>query len=85
MEQPLLATKEKQKVTINAQDEDGQPILDEFEDPVVCQALVPLDPPVPGLDVYGPAAGILGGAGLASLGIFAVLLWRSRKMVVSGD
>ena len=79
MEQPLLATKEKQKVVFNALDEAGDPIVDDFEDPVVCKAHVPLDPPVPGLDVFGPPAGVLGGTGVAFLGIFGVLVWRSKK------
>ena len=80
METPLLATKEKHKVEFAALDEEGKPVLDsEWEDPVTCKKLVQLDPPIPGLDVFGPPAGVLGGTGVACLGIFGILLWRSRK------
>ena len=78
METPLLATKEKHKVEFAAPEE-GKPVPDsEWEDPVT-RKLVQLDPPIPGLDVFGPPAGVLGGTGVACLGIFGILLWRSRK------
>ena len=86
METPLLATKEKQKVEFAALDEADEPVLDNFlEEPVTCKKLVQLDQPIPGLDVFGPPAGVLGGSGVACLGIFGILLWRARKTAPPQD
>ena len=85
MDDPLLATKEKQKVVLEPKDEFGDPILDDFDEPVVIKEYIPLDYPTPGLDVFGPPAAVLGGSGVALLGLFGVLLWRGKRERASGD
>ena len=77
MGEPLLATQEKIKVVTPPE------VKDDFDDPLNISFYHELENPVPGLDVFGPPAGTVGGAGLLFLTVFGVLAWRSRQTAAS--
>ncbi len=78
MGQPLLATQEKIKIVTPPD------MKDDFGDPLNLKFHHELENPVPGLDVFGPPAGVLGGVGVLFLVVFAVTR-RSSSNAASKD